>query len=175
MRNSTIRLITVVAAVVVLGIIALIGLATGHSNAGNIGSTVQDGSTAVPSAAPATHAASSGSATATCQVGWFRLSGGYSTGAFHAGTVSASSQTKGSAYQATLPSNVTADWINVTFHLASGKKAGSQTTTLNVPQTGGTWSDLLVPDEALGNDPGVGWQAPPGTTCQVTTWGNASG
>lgn len=123
-----------------------------------------------------------GSASSTCKLGWFAydLNSNTTTGPFQPGSSAKaslpSSQKPVDAYEATLPSSITADWISVTFYVG-GKKAGQQTTTLNVPQTGGTWSDLLVPDEAEANMPGSG--ATPlenraGASCKVTSWGNAS-
>jgi hypothetical protein len=81
-------------------------------------------------------------------------------------------------------SSVTLDWISVSFYL-KGQNVGQQTVTLNVPDTinqGGTdssWGGVIVPNEATGNRPANSGSAPientPGTSCQLSDWGNASG
>jgi hypothetical protein len=141
--------------------------------------TQQAATSTTPAATTPTSSQAASNAPATCRLGWYRLVNGYSTGVFHPGPAQALNQDEADAYQAALPPGVTADWINVTFYLGS-RKVGNQTTTLNVPQTGGTWSDLLVPDEAeaavpVTTDPTPRIENFPGASCQVVTWGNAQG
>jgi hypothetical protein len=181
LRNSTIRLITVVAAVIVLGIIALIVRATSHSGTPTSGG-FSDGSTAVPTA-PAQHL--SGSVTSTCTLGWF----GGASNTFTPGTAPSNQDPGG--FQATLTnatsSPVQVSWVNVTIYL-HGREVGNQTLqndTADVIQphhADSSWSTQFVPNEGEAKVPLQVMNATngniedrPGFTCRVNQWGNATG
>jgi hypothetical protein len=173
LRNSTIRLITVVAAVIVLGIFALIVKLTTHSNDG--GPAAVSGSSATPAntspavtgqepkvpGTPVYNGSEILKAVCTLDKTGWNLAIGNPNG---------------------FP--VSLDWVQIDFY-AGTKNTGSQNAQTNVPVTlapgqinnSATTAEASfggngVPDSVYANTPG---SSPRLTSCQATQWGDSQG